>query len=121
MAAAGCGFVAYTSSRACPEVRVYCAACGKTIPEDARFCSYCAAPVTGATASGATASALPPTSRSELVRPRRGRWIAGVCLALAQHFGWDPAVVRVIWLLMFLFAGAGGLAYIILWIVIPNE
>ncbi len=44
-----------------------------------------------------------------------------MCLALAQHFGWDPAVVRVIWLLMFLFAGAGGLAYIILWIVIPNE
>ncbi len=95
---------------------MFCTACGKTIPDDARFCSYCAVPVGGA---GPAASASP--ARAQLVRPRNGRWIAGVCLGLAQHFGWDPAVVRVIWLLLFLFAGAGGLAYIILWIVMPNE
>ncbi len=97
---------------------MYCTACGKTIPDDARFCSYCAASVGGTTASGPAAA---PGVRRELVRPRQGRWIAGVCLGLARHFGWDPAVVRIIWLLLFLFAGAGGLAYIILWIVVPNE
>ncbi len=94
---------------------MYCTACGKTIPDDARFCSYCAAPI------GGTAPAAPPTASSQLVRPRQGRWIAGVCLGLARHFGWDPGVVRVIWLLLFLFAGAGGLLYIILWIIMPNE
>ncbi len=95
---------------------MHCTSCGKAIPDDARFCSYCAAPV-GGSAGPTPASA----ARNELVRPRNGRWIAGVCLGLARHFGWDPAVVRVIWLLLFLFAGAGGLLYIVLWIVMPNE
>ena len=47
--------------------------------------------------------------------------IAGVCAGMAQHFGWSLTLLRLVWLLLFLFAGAGGLLYIILWIVIPNE
>ncbi len=86
---------------------MYCSACGKVIPDDARMCSYCGRPVSG--------------QRTQLVRPRQGRVIAGVCAGLARHFGWSVTVLRLIWLLLFLFAGAGGLAYIILWIVIPNE
>ncbi len=30
-------------------------------------------------------------------------------------------MLRLIWLLLFLLAGIGGLAYLILWIVMPNE
>lgn len=89
---------------------MYCNACGKAIPDDARLCSYCGRPVG------------PGTSvRPELVRPRQGRVIAGVCAGVARHFGWSVTALRLVWLLLFLFAGAGGLLYIILWIIMPNE
>jgi phage shock protein C len=55
-----------------------------------------------------------------MVRPRRGRVLAGVCLGLADHFGWSPGAVRLVFVLFGLF-GAGELAYIILWIVMPKE
>jgi phage shock protein C len=92
---------------------VYCNACGKAIPDDAQVCSYCGQAVAGLRTDGG--------SRTGWVRPRGGRRIAGVCLGLAQHFGWNVTVVRIVWLLLFLFAGTGGLIYIILWIVMPNE
>jgi phage shock protein C len=89
---------------------MYCNACGKAIPDDARLCPYC---------GNALAGAAAVTRR--LVRPREGRMIAGVCAGVAQHFGWKLTMLRLVWLLLFLFGGAGGLLYIILWIVIPNE
>lgn len=88
---------------------MYCNACGKAIPDDARLCSYCGQPVAGAA-----------PARRELVRPRKGRMIAGVCAGLAQHFGWSVTTMRLVWLLMFLLFGVGLLAYVILWIVMPN-
>ncbi len=89
---------------------MFCNACGKSIPDDARLCPYCARPVAGA-----------PAVTHQLVRPRSGRVIAGVCAGLALHFGWNLTLLRLIWLLLFVLAGAGGLLYVILWIVIPNE
>jgi len=49
--------------------------------------------------------------------------IAGVCGGLADYFGWDPALVRVGYLLLsILSAGFPGLlVYIILWIVMPKQ
>ena len=55
-----------------------------------------------------------------LVRPRRGRWLAGVCAALAERLGVSRAVVRLGFVLFGLF-GVGELAYIALWIIIPKE
>ena len=55
-----------------------------------------------------------------LVRPRDRR-IAGVCSGVAQYYGWNVTTVRLLWLLLFLFAGTGGLLYLILWVVMPNE
>ena len=42
--------------------------------------------------------------------------IAGVCGGLAEYFDLDPTLVRVLWLLLVLFAGTGVLVYFILWI-----
>ncbi|GAA2001789.1 PspC domain-containing protein [Microbacterium ulmi] len=56
-----------------------------------------------------------------LVRPHRGRWLAGVCLAIAQRFGWNVTAVRVFALIAFFFFGLSLWAYIILWILIPTE
>jgi len=46
--------------------------------------------------------------------------VAGVCSGLSHYFGWDPIVLRLIFLFSFLFAGTGLFIYIILWIVIPE-
>ena len=59
-------------------------------------------------------------SRSRLVRPRRGKWIAGVCAGLAERFGVSKALVRLGFVLFGIF-GVGEIAYIALWIVIPKE
>jgi phage shock protein C len=88
---------------------MYCTVCGKPNPDDARVCGYCGASIAGA-----------PAER-RLVRPRAGRRIAGVCAGLAQYYGWNLTTMRIVWLLLFLFAGTGGLLYLILWIVVPNE
>jgi phage shock protein C len=54
-----------------------------------------------------------------LVRPRRGKVIAGVCAALADRFGLSRTLVRIGFVLFGLF-GVGELVYIVLWIVIPR-
>ncbi len=48
--------------------------------------------------------------------------LGGVCAGLAQHFGWDVALVRIL-LVVLVFFGCGTpiLAYFIAWIVIPSE
>ncbi|HET9327146.1 MAG TPA: PspC domain-containing protein [Candidatus Eisenbacteria bacterium] len=56
-----------------------------------------------------------------LYRSRRDRKIAGVCGGMAQYWGIDPVIPRLIWVAFALAAGAGFLAYLICWLVIPNE
>lgn len=55
-----------------------------------------------------------------LMRPRRGRWIAGVCAALADRFGLPCLLVRV-GFVIFGIVGIGELVYVLLWIMIPKE
>ena len=57
---------------------------------------------------------------SGLVRPRRGKWLAGVCAALADRLGTSPTVVRLGFVLFGIF-GVGEIAYLALWIIIPKE
>lgn len=57
---------------------------------------------------------------SQLVRPRSGKMIAGVCAALGNRFGISTGLIRIAFVIFGL-VGAGELAYIILWIVIPKE
>lgn len=48
--------------------------------------------------------------------------IAGVCGGIAEYFDIDPVAVRVAYVLLTLFtAFSGVLAYIILWIVMPQR
>lgn len=56
-----------------------------------------------------------------LLRPRYDRKIAGVCAAFARAYGWDLNLVRLVLVLLVLFGGGGLLAYVICWIVIPEE
>jgi phage shock protein PspC (stress-responsive transcriptional regulator) len=56
-----------------------------------------------------------------LERKRHGRWIAGVCAGLGGYFGLDPTVIRVVTLVLVLFGGLGPLAYVIAWVLMPEE
>ncbi|MGX5680024.1 PspC domain-containing protein [Schumannella luteola] len=58
---------------------------------------------------------------STLQRPRYGRVIAGVCAGLANRFGWNATIVRLLFVLSLLLPGPQAIFYIVAWIVIPNE
>jgi phage shock protein C len=80
---------------------------------------------------------LPPTARNarpglpdaaggkfgdmtaQLVRPRHGKLIGGVCAGLADRFGLPKFLVR-LGFVIFGVVGVGELVYIALWIVIPK-
>jgi phage shock protein C len=47
--------------------------------------------------------------------------VAGVCAGVAEYFGIDPVIVRIIFVLLALAGGPGFLLYIILWIVMPES
>ena len=57
----------------------------------------------------------------KLYRSRTERSIAGICGGLAAYFDADPTMIRLVMLLLILFGGLSIWAYIILWIVIPEE
>jgi phage shock protein C len=57
-----------------------------------------------------------------LVRNRKGRMIGGVCAGLADHFGWDVTLVRVVVAVFAVITGGAGiLAYLVAWALIPEE
>ena len=56
-----------------------------------------------------------------LRRPMDDRVLAGVCAGLGEYFDLDPVLFRVLFVLLtFTGAAPGILAYIILWIVMPE-
>jgi phage shock protein PspC (stress-responsive transcriptional regulator) len=58
---------------------------------------------------------------SILVRPRRGRLIAGVCAGLAERFGVSRSVVRLAFVVSCVLPGPQILVYLALWVLMPSE
>jgi phage shock protein PspC (stress-responsive transcriptional regulator) len=57
-----------------------------------------------------------------LVRSREGRMAAGVCAGLARYFGFDVTLVRVVVAVVCVITGGAGiLAYLVAWALIPEE
>lgn len=59
-----------------------------------------------------------PTTR-RLYRNGNDKMLGGVCSGVANYFDIDPVMVRLIFVILFLTAGIGLLAYIIAWIIVP--
>lgn len=57
----------------------------------------------------------------KLYRSVTDKMLAGVCGGLAEYFTIDPVIIRLIFVLAVIFGGSGILAYIILWIIIPQK
>ncbi len=56
-----------------------------------------------------------------LFRSKMDRVLGGVCGGLGKYFNIDPVLVRVLWAVSFFVGGVGFLAYIIAWIIMPEE
>jgi phage shock protein C len=57
-----------------------------------------------------------------LVRSRKGRMVAGICAGIADYYGLDVTLVRVIVAVVSLITGGTGvLAYLAAWMIIPDE
>ena len=54
-----------------------------------------------------------------LSRNPMNRVIGGVCSGLAEYFGLDTALVRIAFVIAFMFASFGFWIYIILWAILP--
>lgn len=88
---------------------MYCNYCGKVIQDDAAVCAYCGVRIGGSLA------------RRKLLRPRLARKVAGVCLGFSEYFDIDVTLVRLVWLITAFMTGFGFFAYIVAWIVMPEE
>lgn len=92
---------------------VYCAGCGASLSGDARFCSACGKAVTE-----------PPAGRpvEPLIRPFAGRKVAGVCQGLANQYGWDVTLIRIITVLLAVAAfPIGFVVYLVFWLMVPEQ
>jgi phage shock protein PspC (stress-responsive transcriptional regulator) len=58
-----------------------------------------------------------------LRRSRSNRMIAGVVGGMAEHFGLNPTVLRIVYVLVSILSAAfpGIIVYLVLWLLVPQE
>ena len=57
----------------------------------------------------------------KLYRSKTEKKIAGVCGGIAKYLNIDVTIIRLIWAIVSVFAGAGLIAYLVCALVIPEE
>jgi phage shock protein C len=91
-----------------------CPNCRRDIADYSNFCYYC----------GGRQNAAAPgvVAQKRLMRSSVDCKLAGVCGGIAEYLDVDSTIVRLVWVLVFIFTGfvPGGLAYVIAWIVMPQ-
>ena len=52
----------------------------------------------------------------------RNKMIAGVCAGIAEYFGWEVTLFRVVYVIVSILSAAfpGILVYLVLWVVMPR-
>jgi phage shock protein C len=56
-----------------------------------------------------------------LYRSKSNRKLAGVCGGLGEYLGADPTVIRVLFIVLAVFGGAGLIIYLAMWLIVPQE
>ncbi len=60
--------------------------------------------------------------KDRLTRSRQNKWIAGICGGIAEYFGWDAELLRLIWVILTIgTAFCGGIIYLVLWLIMPQD
>ncbi len=71
----------------------------------------------GSTSTGSSAA---PGKVKKLYRDIDNKYIGGVCAGLQHYLGFDALWIRLIFILLGVFTGFGFIAYILLWILVPE-
>lgn len=67
------------------------------------------------------AAAPPHQDLDRLRRSVTDRYVAGVAGGIGRHFGIDPTVVRVLFVVLTFFGGSGVLVYAVCWLFVPED
>ena len=59
--------------------------------------------------------------KKRLYRSKTDKKLCGVCAGVADYFGIDPTIIRLIWAILALLGGTGIVAYLIAAVIIPNS
>lgn len=100
---------------------MYCANCGQEIAAASNFCQVCGARQSASAASSAAPVYAPPRRLHRSVRDCK---LGGVCGGLAEYWGVDSTIVRLVWVLLVIFPVPlvpAVLGYFVAWLVIPRE
>jgi phage shock protein C len=62
---------------------------------------------------------MDPTRK--LYRSKTNRKLAGICGGLAEYFGVDATLIRVLFVLLAVLGGTGLVLYLAMWIIVPNQ
>ena len=59
----------------------------------------------------------------KLLRSTNDKWVAGILGGIAEYLDWDPAILRLAYVLLTVVSAGfpGILIYIVLWIVLPKQ
>ena len=60
-------------------------------------------------------------NEKKLYRSRKNRMISGICGGLGEYFEVDPNLIRLLWVLFVFAGGAGILAYIVAYFILPER
>jgi phage shock protein PspC (stress-responsive transcriptional regulator) len=61
-------------------------------------------------------------SKKKYYRSKTDRMLGGVCGGMADYLGLDTVLVRVLWVVLTLaLFGTGLIAYVLLWLLAPEE
>jgi len=100
---------------------MFCANCGQEIGGGSNFCQVCGARQTSAPSASSARVYGPPRRLHRSVRDSK---LGGVCGGLAEYWGVDSTIVRLVWVLLVIFPVPlvpAVLGYFLAWLVIPRE
>lgn len=61
-------------------------------------------------------------TQGRLTRSRDNKWIAGICGGIAEYFGWNAELLRLVWVVLTVSTVfCGGIIYLILWLIMPQD
>jgi phage shock protein C len=92
---------------------MFCPGCGREYPQRVNFCCHCGAAM--------FTPAAPPAAPKKLCLSSTNKKIAGVCGGLAEYLDMDATLVRLVWVMLAIFAGWGVVGYLIAWVVLPVQ
>ena len=56
-----------------------------------------------------------------LYRSRTDKMLGGVCAGLGELLDIDPTIVRLVFVLLTIWGGAGAIVYLVLWLIAPYK